>query len=287
MSASKLAVVFLMSMICATSAAPFLVRLRRSTVDQTSDDSKMQEDKATRQDKSLDVLGLTNFLKSSTADDNSNQATVESKRQNKALPYYDFLPQLFAADDDYADEELNLERIEQNDDEDLSRTIPSRRKPNPYKDFSNTNSISYDNSPIYYIRLPPTPYMFVPGLGYISQPPSVGPPVPPPVNPFINVPIEFVSNGKPTNVYQWNGAPTYQAPAVNPYNQLFSRPQVSRPSRPNDYSYQKPNKKPVSDTKLTSINKGPYVFNGKPSDIFVLRDSYNSLYSDALTNFYP
>lgn len=36
----------------------------------------------------------------------------------------------------------------------------------------------YDDSNIYYIRLPPTPYMFVPGLGYVSQPPKYSPPPP-------------------------------------------------------------------------------------------------------------
>lgn len=275
-TSTTLKAVLLVSLICATSAAPFLVRLRRAAEEQPT-----TEDKPTRQGKALDLLGLNSFLKSSAAPakDEQNEAKVtESRRQNKALPYFDFLPQFFPTDDDYGDEELTLERIEPNEDEDLSRTIPPRRKYNPYKDFSNTNSISYDNSPIYYIRLPPTPYMFVPGLGYISQPPSVGPPVPPPVNQFINVPIEFVSNGKPTNVYQWNNAPAYQtSPAVNPYNPIFPNP-----SRP----FQKPNKKPT-DSKVTNLNKGPYVFNGKPNDIFVLRDSYNSLYSDALTNFYP
>lgn len=34
----------------------------------------------------------------------------------------------------------------------------------------------YDDSNIYYIRLPPTPYMYVPGLGYVSQPPKYSPP---------------------------------------------------------------------------------------------------------------
>lgn len=211
-------------------------------------------------------------------------------RQNKALSYFDFLPQLYSGEDDYGDDDLLFDPSENVEEDSLSRTIPSRRKQNPYKSgnngggsgsngFTSTNSIGYENSPIYYIRLPPTPYMFVPGLGYVSQPPSIGPPIPPPVNPFINLPIEFVSNGKPTNIYQWTGAPTYQ----DNYNSVYSRP-----SRPNDYNnYQRPQKKPVQDSKVTNLKKGPYVFNGKPNDIFVLRDSYNSLYSDALQNFYP
>jgi len=130
----------------------------------------------------------------------------------------------------------------------------------------------YPDSPIYYIRLPPTPYVFVPGLGYVSQPPPPPPPSPlsSQINPFINLPIDFITNGKPTNIYQWSGAPTMQ-PAM-----------TDRPSLP---SYPYPNPKP--DSSVTNLNKGPYIFNGRPSDIYVLRDSVNAIYSDALQNFYP
>lgn len=119
------------------------------------------------------------------------------------------------------------------------------------------------NSPIYYIRLPPTPYVFIPGVGYVSQPPTLRPPPvvqSTPESNFINLPTRFVSNGKPTGVYLWNPA------AEHPY------------ARP----------KPLAqDSLMTNLNKGPYVFNGKPSDIFLLRNTYNSLYADALQNFYP
>jgi len=127
----------------------------------------------------------------------------------------------------------------------------------------------YSDSPIYYIRLPPTPYVFVPGLGYVSQPPPPSP-LSSQINPFINLPIDFIANGKPTNIYQWSGAPTMQ-PAM-----------TERPSLPS-YPYPKP--KP--DSSVNNLNKGPYVFNGRPSDIYVLRDSVNAIYSDALQNFYP
>ncbi|KAI5652032.1 hypothetical protein NE865_00370 [Phthorimaea operculella] len=173
----------------------------------------------------------------------------------------------------------------------------------------NINSLQYDNSPIFYIRLPPTPYMFVPGLGYVSQPPSLGPPMspmlppgggypqPPQVDPFINLPLDFVSNGKPTNVYTWNGAggyPQSQAP-IDTYGfgapqpiPSYNQPSPPRPSY-NTPSYQtKPKPKPTpTNSKVTNL-KGQYVFNGKPNDsVYVLRDTYNSIYSDALQNFYP
>lgn len=128
----------------------------------------------------------------------------------------------------------------------------------------------YPDSPIYYIRLPPTPYVFVPGLGYVSQPPPPPSPLPSQINPFINLPIDFIANGKPTNIYQWSGAPSMQ-PAM--------------PERPSLPSYPYP--KPKPDSSVSTLNKGPYVFNGRPSDIYVLRDSVNAIYSDALQNFYP
>lgn len=57
--------------------------------------------------------------------------------------------------DDYSSED---EFTDANDvDDDGSRANTKRRPSNK------------QNSPIFYIRLPPTPYMFVPGMGYISQ----------------------------------------------------------------------------------------------------------------------
>lgn len=193
------------------------------------------------------------------------------KRKEKALEYYsesylDNPPVIFDSavgpefidfDDELAAALIAYEGqppAEEEDNEILSRTRPSRPK---------------GNSPIYYIRLPPTPYMFIPGMGYVSNPPALRPP---PVvqteSQLVNLPIPFVSNGKPTGVYVWN------AP---------SRP--TTPSSPSGY-YSRP-KPPVKDSVITTLNKGPYVFNGRPSDIFLLRNAYNTLYADALQNFYP
>lgn len=141
----------------------------------------------------------------------------------------------------------------------LSRTEPFKRK--------NTQLL---DSPTYYIRLPPNPYVFVPGVGYISRPPSLNEPEvlntveeQKPERPaqndispssFLHLPMDFVSNGKPTSIYQL----------------------------PND-----PVLKPKPESNILTMNKGPYVFNGKPTDIYILRNSYNSIYADALTHFYP
>lgn len=244
----------------------------------------------------------------------TNPPNPPTNRKNKALNLFGYYPSFLSSGLDYNEDDdddvvfsVNDDNI---DDDDLSRTIPSRRRQQNKKKNSNgnsfqndnINSLQYDNSPIFYIRLPPTPYMFVPGLGYVSQPPNIGPPmspfsppgVPPQVDPFINLPLDFVSNGKPTGVYQWSGSEGYQPqvpqmPPVDPFGYGAPQP-VMPPSRPsyNVPSYSNPKPKPTpTNSKVTDL-KGQYVFNGKPGDsVYVLRDTYNSIYSDALQNFYP
>ncbi|KAM3961078.1 uncharacterized protein ACR2FA_004855 [Aphomia sociella] len=244
-------------------------------------------------------------------EDTTKVAPTSTNRKNKALNLFGYFPSFLSSGLDYAEDDDDDVTFSVNDDhfddEDLSRTLPSRRRQQNKKkngngesfQNDNINSLQYDNSPIFYIRLPPTPYMFVPGLGYVSQPPNMGPPmgpmmspgVPPQVaDPFINLPLDFVSNGKPTGVYQWNGAPGY--PQMSPVDFGYGGPQPMMPTGPrpgyNTPSYSKPKPKPTpTNSKVTNL-KGPYVFNGKPNDnVYVLRDTYNSIYSDALQNFYP
>lgn len=164
------------------------------------------------------------------------------------------------------------------DEEIMSRQNPgNRRRP----------AGNFKNSPIYYVRLPPTPYMFVPGLGYVSQPPTYTPmsPVPPPISPFYNLPLDFISNGKPTNIYQW-GSPVNTFAASQPQYVQQSAPQYgSYPSqyqRPQRPSFQRPmnSMNPyVQESKITNL-KGPFLFNGRPEEIFLLQNSYNPIYPD-------
>ncbi|XP_028129460.1 uncharacterized protein LOC114325569 [Diabrotica virgifera virgifera] len=181
---------------------------------------------------------------------------VESSndRKGKSLGYLDYMQ----PDVDYNNLELENDNymslaLGENP---LSRTIPSRKH-------------QY-NSPIYYIRIPPQPYMFVSGLGYVSQP------VAPQMSQFLNVPVSFVSNGKPNAIYQWSGNfggfPT-PAPTQFPIPAYTPKPQ-------------KTTKKPLADSPIHKL-PGSFAFNGKPEDIYVLRDSYNSLYNDVLQNVYP
>ncbi|XP_058813953.1 uncharacterized protein LOC131677882 [Topomyia yanbarensis] len=172
----------------------------------------------------------------------------------------------------------NLQNMD--DEEILSRTNQGvRRRPNQ------------KNSPIYYIRLPPTPYMFVPGIGYISQPPTIQPLAPtmpqypqlaPPVtmSPFYNLPLNFVSNGKPSGIYQWSGAPS-PAPMPQPAYALpypGARPLPHRPAfRPNPF---------VQDSKITHL-KGPFIFNGRPEEIFLLQNSINPFFQAPINPISP
>ncbi|XP_049948233.1 uncharacterized protein LOC126456528, partial [Schistocerca serialis cubense] len=175
------------------------------------------------------------------------------RRNDKALAYFQlFQPYLgYGEDEIEGDPDSGLEAFSRAGGLRLPvGGASTRRKPFP-------------DSPVYYIRMPAAPYVFVPGLGYVSQPPP--PPPPPPrraatYNPFINVPVEFVSNGKPTGVYRWQGRPASTTTTPKPA---------------------------LQQSAVNTLDKGPYVFNGKPSRVHVLRDQYNVLYADALQNFYP
>lgn len=212
--------------------------------------------------------------------------TEESIRNNKMLDYYGYYPSPYQAPypgtyptgypamyntpypayyppEEY-DEDYNNNHID--DDDDAFSRANNRRKPG-----------AGQNSPIFYIRLPPTPYMFVPGIGYISQPPTMQPiapqyslPPPPPaqapvapISPFINLPINFVSNAKPTGIYQWNSGSNF-GPQFPSY--LPPRP---RPT------YQRPKPYLQQDSKITHL-KGPYVFNGRPEDVYLLPNPHYS-----------
>ena len=86
------------------------------------------------------------------------------------------------------------------------------------------------DSQIYVVRLPATPYSYVPGMGYVSQPVrfAAGPRR---ESPLVKLPVDFVSNGKPTGVYRW------------------------RPT----------------DSPVLRLDRGPYVFDGRPSRIYLLQ----------------
>lgn len=246
-------------------------------------------------DESAKTASGSRSVKSESDDDENEEGDSEdhgkivgyglSNRQNKMFPFYSpfysypsqasypsypsYPSQFYYPPEFYEDFAAYYGGYGAEEEEIMSRTNAGpRRRP----------AGNFKNSPIYYIRLPPTPYMFVPGFGYISQPPTystmVPPPPPPPVSPFYNLPVNFLANGKPTNIYQF-GAPAAAPQFGYPYPQTPVPPM--RPQRP----YQRPmNMNPyLQDSKVTHL-KGPFVFNGRPEEIFLLQNSFNSLYSD-------
>ena len=242
--------------------------------------------------KESNINNNANKLDTQSSDDSSDRTPGSRKsklsdleqedsiRYNKMLDYFNYFhpaPALFQPypppyfTQNYYEDFNNIE------EEDIMSRGNNRRK-----------QASSQNSPIFYIRLPPTPYMFVPGMGYISQPPTIQPiatqfpipqALPPPVNPFINLPINFISNGKPTNVYQWNSQSNIGNGYVGPQYPSYLPTRPHRPSyRPKPY---------LQDSKITHL-KGPYVFNGRPEDIFILPNnpynSFNSHYNGGYNN---
>lgn len=241
-----------------------------------------------------------------------HKAATSSRRRNKMLNgfYQQTPPYLYQQPGYYPQEFYNDFANFMNDEEEvMSRssvgTVGSRRRPVSQQ----------KESQIFYIRLPPTPYMFVPGIGYVSQPPSYNPlmaPQPPPVpsytppppSQFYNLPLNFIGNGKPTNVYQWQGNqpfggyqpqyPNYQSPQYPNYNQFpaphyqqnpqFQQfPQVEqypqmRPQRP-QRPYQRPPMNPYENSKIHNL-KSQFLFNGRPDDVYFLPNFYNPMYNN-------
>ncbi|XP_050433169.1 uncharacterized protein LOC126841024 [Adelges cooleyi] len=124
------------------------------------------------------------------------------------------------------------------------------------------------DSPVYFIRLPPQPYMYVPGYGYVSQPTRLEPPpfMQRPTSPFLNLPLEYMSNAKPVGVY--------------------TLPQQARP-KPQRRPQPAIQSQPQHQSNVYNLNKGPYEFNGRPTDVFLLQNAYDNLYSEVLQNIYP
>lgn len=154
------------------------------------------------------------------------------------------------------------------------------------------------NSPIYYVRLPPTPYMFVPTnlapgpFGSSFSPLLTYQPMPTfsTFGSVFNLPVNFLANGKPSGVYQMNG-PANEMTSFSTglgSNHFNARPPTpSNPYRPmspttaGGYGHSQQTyglstlPAPQQESKLTSL-KRPFVFNGRPEDIYILPNNvYN------------
>lgn len=170
-------------------------------------------------------------------------------------------------DEEYQDQDQDQESTNDVENDDDGSRANKRRPANAHK-----------NSPIFYIRLPPTPYMYIPGMGYISQPPTIQPLTPQyPVNPFINLPITYLSNAKPTGVFPWNQQnpsnfatpqfPSYLPP--RPQKPYRPKPQMSPSMSPSMTSAPTP----TQDSKITHL--GSYLFNGRPESIYLMPPYHN------------
>uniref|UniRef100_A0A1I8Q405 Uncharacterized protein n=1 Tax=Stomoxys calcitrans TaxID=35570 RepID=A0A1I8Q405_STOCA len=135
------------------------------------------------------------------------------------------------------------------------------------------------NSPIYYVRLPPTPYMFLPSLGLGTATstgfPTVMPyqslPSFPPFSSIFNVPINFLANGKPGNVYQMGGLP----------NDVQNPLQYS--NGPGSYANRPPTPPGAPQSTSHSIGHGyrppsslPNYYNGPPPPPQISAQNYGS-----------
>lgn len=215
-------------------------------------------------------------------------------------PYHDLyddaindLPQLY---DGAQQSDLRLRTTAAGDENDVVEQDPraaSRARPQK------------PDSPVYFIRLPPQPYMYVPGYGYVSQPTRLEPPpfTQRPHSPFLNLPLGYVSNGKPVGVYtlpQPNGQNQYQNTFQNQYQNQYQQHQHQhqqqqvrpKPNRrpqlpPATFAPPPPPPQQQPDSPIYNLDKGPYVFNGRPSDVFLLQSAYDNLYSEVLQNIYP
>ncbi|KAL5244062.1 hypothetical protein ACI65C_011472 [Semiaphis heraclei] len=185
-------------------------------------------------------------------------------------------------------------------DEDELRTVDDNNAVDHDLRLSSRARPAKPDSPVYFIRLPPQPYMYVPGYGYVSQPTRLEPPpfTQRPHSPFLNLPLSYVSNAKPVGIYTLP-----QQHHNQQHNQYQHQQQAQQhlPGRP-----QKPNRRPQPtstpppppppppppqqqqpDSPIYHLDKGPYVFNGRPSDVFLLQSAYDNLYSEVLQNIYP
>uniref|UniRef100_A0A1B0BNU4 Uncharacterized protein n=1 Tax=Glossina palpalis gambiensis TaxID=67801 RepID=A0A1B0BNU4_9MUSC len=129
-----------------------------------------------------------------------------------------------------------------------------------------------------------------------------------PFSSIFNVPVNFMSNGKPNNIYQMGGSPNdiqthlqYNHVPSN-YNSLSFDPKQSQPNNhPYDptltlSTYDNPSPSNVlnsayigsmsdqPDSRLTHL-KRHYYFNGRPEDIYVLQNNLKTLYSSE-KNYY-
>ncbi|XP_047469559.1 serine proteinase stubble-like [Penaeus chinensis] len=129
------------------------------------------------------------------------------------------------------------------------------------------------NSPIFYIRLPPNPYVYVPGLGYVSPNSNS-------YN-FIRPDVDFVNNGKPSSIYHFKPSSTTTIPPTTTTTTTTTTTPAPT-TTPAKTVRPLPTKKPSPITWLS----GPWFFNGRPSNMFIFNSPHNPGHFDKLHQTY-
>lgn len=189
---------------------------------------------------------------------------------------------------------------EPTDEDDLRAAVDDNAVDQDLRLSSRARPAAKPDSPVYFIRLPPQPYMYVPGYGYVSQPTRLEPPpfTQRPHSPFLNLPLSYMSNAKPVGVYtlpqqHHNQQQHQQYQPQQQHHQQQQHQQQNRPQKPNRRPQPSPTSLPTPsqqqqpDSPIYNLDKGPYVFNGRPTDVFLLQSAYDNLYSEVLQNIYP
>ncbi|XP_069985326.1 uncharacterized protein [Penaeus vannamei] len=133
------------------------------------------------------------------------------------------------------------------------------------------------NSPIFYIRLPPNPYVYVPGLGYVSPNSNS-------YN-FVRPDVDFVNNGKPSSIYHFKPSPA--TPTTTPAPTTTTTTTTTTPAPTTTTAPAKP-VRPLPTKKPSPITwlAGPWFFNGRPSNMFIFNSPHNPGHFDKLHQTY-
>ncbi|CAB0036329.1 unnamed protein product [Trichogramma brassicae] len=178
----------------------------------SSSDKKSSNDATTTTTESPLLRASTSFLeldKLSKASNEKKKLKKQQKDKQRQRPYKTNLPD--------------------------SKIYYIKQKPNAAKPVS-----PRPDSPVHYIKLPPEPYVYDQAYGgYISRPPaffSYNHPDPEQNSALLQVPVKFLSNGKPNGVYT--------------------------------LAQKRPSIQSSSDSPIIRLS-GSYKFNGKPSRVYL------------------
>ncbi|XP_068247409.1 uncharacterized protein [Palaemon carinicauda] len=135
------------------------------------------------------------------------------------------------------------------------------------------------NSPIYYIRLPPSPYVYMPGLGYVS--PNAN------TFKFVRPEVDFVNNGRPSSIFHFKGD-SFTTPKTTTTSTTTTTTTTTTTPAPITASTTSKPVKPSPTKKPSSIHwlSGTWMFNGRPSNLFIFNSPNNPDHFDMLHKKY-